>query len=264
MALYTINEVAKHTGISTYSLRYYDKIGLLKPAIIDDENGYRYYTYRQFWHAEVITILKRLDFSNEDIIDILSTEYDQDLVGKVEQQQRAIEEKIRLFHQILEDAQWLRNELSLLSSKDIGEPVTRHIDERRVIYNANTKENAEYHIDLQGASWRELYEATSIRRKYGYLLEHSSLIARKLMIKGGYVNLFTDNYPHTEKDHVLTIPAGNYYCQVTRIVENKLQLSDGISRMLMAGRHPRFVICEEVGLPLVNFDDFACELQILF
>lgn len=264
MALYTINEISKHTGISTYSLRYYDKINLLKPAVIDETTGYRYYTYRQFWQAEVITILKRLDFSNESIIEILSAKYDQDIVDKVERQQRIIEEKISLFQTILEDALWLHSELSLLGDESAGELIVRHIGERHVIYGANTKENFEYHIDLQEVSWRELSKATSIRRKYGYLLEHSSLFNRKLIIKGGYVNLFTENYQYTAEDNIFIIPEGDYYCQVTRIVDNTLQLSEEILNILESGRQPRYVLCEEVGLPLVNFDDFTCELQILF
>ena len=39
---YTVNHLAKLSGVSTRTLRYYDKIGLLKPLRVNS-NGYRIY-----------------------------------------------------------------------------------------------------------------------------------------------------------------------------------------------------------------------------
>lgn len=39
---YTVNQLAKLSGVSTRTLRFYDEIGLLKPASYGD-NHYRYY-----------------------------------------------------------------------------------------------------------------------------------------------------------------------------------------------------------------------------
>ena len=38
-----VSELAKLTGVSVRTLHYYDTIGLLKPAEIDTNNGYRFY-----------------------------------------------------------------------------------------------------------------------------------------------------------------------------------------------------------------------------
>ena len=35
-----IKEFAKLTGVSVRTLHYYDEIGLLKPALVDAQNGY--------------------------------------------------------------------------------------------------------------------------------------------------------------------------------------------------------------------------------
>ena len=44
---FTISEFAKLRDININSLRYYEKLGLLKPAYIDETNGYRYYSSEQ-------------------------------------------------------------------------------------------------------------------------------------------------------------------------------------------------------------------------
>ena len=41
---YTIKDIANLVGVTTRTIRYYDEIGLLDPALIGD-NGYRYYVH---------------------------------------------------------------------------------------------------------------------------------------------------------------------------------------------------------------------------
>ena len=45
--LLSIGEISEVTGVHISSLRYYDKLGVLKPAYIDSDTSYRYYTYSQ-------------------------------------------------------------------------------------------------------------------------------------------------------------------------------------------------------------------------
>lgn len=45
--LLSIGEVANISDVHINSLRYYDKLGILKPAYVDPETNYRYYTYSQ-------------------------------------------------------------------------------------------------------------------------------------------------------------------------------------------------------------------------
>lgn len=45
--LLSIGEVSSITGVHISSLRYYDKIGILKPAYVDPITNYRYYSYSQ-------------------------------------------------------------------------------------------------------------------------------------------------------------------------------------------------------------------------
>lgn len=43
----TIGEVSKMKGVGIKSLRYYDRLGILKPAYINPDTGYRYYSIEQ-------------------------------------------------------------------------------------------------------------------------------------------------------------------------------------------------------------------------
>ncbi|MBQ8568885.1 MAG: MerR family transcriptional regulator [Oscillospiraceae bacterium] len=72
-----IKEFAKLTGVSVRTLHYYDKIGLLKPSTVDEQNGYRFYDERCLERMQEILFYRELDFSLKEIDEILSSpDYD--------------------------------------------------------------------------------------------------------------------------------------------------------------------------------------------
>ena len=52
--MYTIGEFSNLAHVSARSLRYYDAMGLLRPAHMG-ENGYRYYTAVSYTHLTLPT-----------------------------------------------------------------------------------------------------------------------------------------------------------------------------------------------------------------
>ena len=69
---YSINELAKLAGISTRTLRYYDKQGLLK-ARRNPENNYRYYEESEVDQLQKILFLKLFDLPLEQIKQVMQT-----------------------------------------------------------------------------------------------------------------------------------------------------------------------------------------------
>ena len=90
----TIQGFAKLCGCNTQTLRYYDRIGLLMPAKVDEWTGYRYYEEEQALLFVKIKNLQRADFSIEEIKVLLPG--DDDLLAaaferKIEEQQQKLE-----------------------------------------------------------------------------------------------------------------------------------------------------------------------------
>lgn len=67
MEYFSIKEISKMFGVSEQTLRYYDKIDLLKPGYVDPSNNYRYYFYEQFFNLSLILQLKELGVSLKEI-----------------------------------------------------------------------------------------------------------------------------------------------------------------------------------------------------
>lgn len=67
-----ISEFAEVTGITRRNLLFYDKIGLLSPAKIDEYNKYRYYTDYQVDTASIINILREIGMPLKEIKEYLN------------------------------------------------------------------------------------------------------------------------------------------------------------------------------------------------
>ena len=66
-----IKEFAKLTGVSVRTLHYYDEIELLKPAYVDEQNGYRFYDEDSLERMQEILFYRELDFELKSILQIL-------------------------------------------------------------------------------------------------------------------------------------------------------------------------------------------------
>ena len=62
----TVNEVSKLTGVSTRTLHYYDKIGILHPTKYT-ESGYRLYDDTALERLQQILLFRELEFPLKDI-----------------------------------------------------------------------------------------------------------------------------------------------------------------------------------------------------
>lgn len=87
--LFPIGEVSKLFHISVSSLRHYENIGLLTPAYISPNSGYRYYGTEQFEVLNTIRYLRALDMPLAEIEDFLKNK-DIDLIEEKLRQQKQV------------------------------------------------------------------------------------------------------------------------------------------------------------------------------
>lgn len=89
---YTIKQLAKLSGVSTRTLRFYDEIGLLKPAFYGD-NNYRYYKEEQLLLLQQILFFRELEFPLNDIKRILGCN-DFDKISSLQQHKSSLQSNV--------------------------------------------------------------------------------------------------------------------------------------------------------------------------
>jgi len=130
----SITELAKLRKVTSETLRYYDRINLLKPVYIDPETKYRYYSVRQSEKLGVIRELRELGMSVEEVKDYFkdcnlrkSIRMFSDYYTKL---QEDIEHKLFLCHTIARKLSFLGE---LTSLKEIDNPCMKYFEERHMI-----------------------------------------------------------------------------------------------------------------------------------
>ena len=96
MAMFTIGEFSKVTGMTVKTLRFYHEAGLLAPTMVDEQTGYRYYDASKIETARVIAYLRGLEFPVEEIKDLLRhAEDDGRVLDALERQKASLADRIR-------------------------------------------------------------------------------------------------------------------------------------------------------------------------
>ena len=68
-----IKEFAGMSGVSVRTLHYYDQIGLLRPASVDEQTGYRFYDENSLLRMQEVLFYRELDFPLKSIAEILAS-----------------------------------------------------------------------------------------------------------------------------------------------------------------------------------------------
>jgi len=96
---YSIHDLAELAGITTRTLRWYDKVGLLHPSRVND-NGYRFYTSKELDRLQQILFYRTLGVELEEIKRILDDPKFDRLealrghLGSLQQEKRKIQDMI--------------------------------------------------------------------------------------------------------------------------------------------------------------------------
>jgi effector-binding domain-containing protein len=93
--MFKIGDFSKLSKVTVKALRYYDEIGLLKPARVDDFTGYRYYSAVQLPRLNRILALKDLGFSLDQLARLLDDDLPPEQIrGMLRMRQAELEQKL--------------------------------------------------------------------------------------------------------------------------------------------------------------------------
>jgi DNA-binding transcriptional MerR regulator len=99
--LVPIGRFSRLCRLTIPALRHYDELGLLRPAWIDPDTGYRYYSIAQALDAERIRVLRSVDMSLDEIRAVLAERDPAGLRDRLERHRHGLEDRIQGYHAAL-------------------------------------------------------------------------------------------------------------------------------------------------------------------
>lgn len=98
---FSIGEISKIKGITIKALRFYDRIGLLKPSYTDPDNRYRYYHISQFVYLDIIRAARKMDISPNDLIPFFKSKDSKSLIDFLDRHKEITRQKIDTLSDII-------------------------------------------------------------------------------------------------------------------------------------------------------------------
>ena len=219
-AYYTIGETAKLLGVSTQTLRYYDRENILRPDYINEQTGYRYYSYSQFHKIDRIRYLQGLGLSLEEIGAIIrkgSAEY---MLTRLAIRKEGLLEQISQAVEQVKDIDWYINCFTYTGLSDQTDEYYRiRLPERYVLEVPCDPEEplSEMEIRLAEKKGKPPYCDLPFRRQYGYRIHIEDLRQQKFRPSSYFI--FTKSRPDHICPDIQVLPEGEYLCFRTPILK---------------------------------------------
>ncbi|MEE3362565.1 MAG: MerR family transcriptional regulator [Anaerovoracaceae bacterium] len=249
--LLTIGQFSRLTDIKRDLLRHYDKIGLLRPSVRDDETGYRYYDVSQLWVADMIYLLRKLDVPLGEIKSMLASADNDEVVDALARVKSRALRMRDYYERVADDIDWYENQNDLLrrAQPDDDVEVIRY-EPQTVIYGEET-ENSDQHMNLEYAiaDFHQLFG--TFRRHYGFFLDEADVRKGIFRKRGEFLGYERFQIEEVYGEPVFTIPGGEYACQNLEDKGGRMDFSALMRWLGENGREADLYIADEIGLQLL-------------
>lgn len=132
--LLSIGEVSKLKGVGVKALRYYERIGILLPAFVDEQTGYRYYDLRQMSEIDVIVACIELGIPLKELNAYRSDRGVLDIATLLEHGRALAAERLRKAQASLLQVDAYRDEIALQRKcRDAEAPYMRRMEQRSLL-----------------------------------------------------------------------------------------------------------------------------------
>ena len=148
---FSVGEISKLTNVPIQTLRYYDKMGLLKPAYINEQNNYRYYSVNQFIKIDLLKQCKVIGLSLKEIEELLKNEISVDSMLKlIDQQRKVLDNKIQELESVKSYINFLGDRLKETKKIEENKIFIKYNDERIVKkYKCILKDQEDIELNLR-------------------------------------------------------------------------------------------------------------------
>lgn len=206
---FSIGEMSKLHNISIQTLRYYDKIGLLKPKVINEKSNYRYYTIEQFLQVDIIKYCKGIGLSLEQIKDFIGTNLSmEEILHIINTQQEIMEDKLKEMNRIKNHVDSIKSSVSSIIKHEFNKVFIKYNKERKYIsYDciSNSSDELEFNcrnvmLGIEKKSEIFNYELSTIT---AYDNIEDKITYRNIMIN-------MDENILKDKSNIITLPEGEY------------------------------------------------------
>lgn len=204
---FSVGEAAKAVGITSETLRHYDRIGLVTPSRKDDFTNYRYYTEQDLVRIQTVRALQQMDLPLQKIKEVLAFDELGKIIDFLAEAEKKADEKISQLQNSKAKIQLAKSgyESKFRGQRSTEGVAVKHFPER-VILLSDTMETP----SLENL-WNYLshfYNKIEQIQKEQFSFED----AAGIYTENGVSRLFAVCIRYGNTEGLKVLPKGNYLC----------------------------------------------------
>ncbi|WP_290566144.1 MerR family transcriptional regulator [Akkermansia sp.] len=214
--LLTIGSLSKQTGVHIKSLRYYEQLGILRPAHTDPDTGYRYYTLSQIPVVDAIRACIFLDIPLKEFTTFLTKDQQRIHYKKLishgtmlaHQKIRDIQEKLHLLEKF-------QKQMDRMEGFQHSEEQTVHVLPEKYCWAvpyAGKQHNPDYNILITRMFNDISRNELRLGAEAGLLSFHRSAGTEQFL----YVEVEATKKDARQLKEIMRLPAAAFLCAITQ------------------------------------------------
>lgn len=256
---YSIGEVSEIKDVSVKALRFYEKIGLLKPFFVDPLTRYRYYHASQFMIIDVIKAARCMQISPNALVPYFANKDTAGLVALIDKHKDEISARIASLQNVLDTIDGATDTLSAArEANKNGCVFERTIPERHVITIPFGSGKIKDDFIADYSKLDTLVSIRGLGNKYeaGVIYAQSEL--------GFYPgSIFTSISSKADGyDDYRSIPEGRYFCIVVTKDNAEKQVKKLFTHIENKGMTPQLMVSVELLTDLFVTESEYHEFQV--
>ena len=212
---FSISEAAKIVGLTSETLRHYDRIDLVKPCKKDQWSGYRYYSEQEIVRLNTIQALRCMDLSLKEIKKVLEYDNLEEIVEFLKRAEQKANQKIEQLKYAKSKIQLARADYEKKQNgKQMHHDIFyQQIDERVILLSNSMQEptlsnlwnyHSHFYQQIQHLE-AEDFEVSKNDPNY-------TSIDGNIYTKDGKSSLFAVCIEYPNKKDLVVLPSGTYIC----------------------------------------------------
>lgn len=204
--IFSIGETAKKVGMTSETLRHYDRIGLVKPSQKDEWTNYRYYTAEDIVLLNTVRALQQMDIPLKKIKEVLEYDDLEKIIDFLNEAEKCADEKIALLKESKAMIHRARADYERKPRHIFTEDAFVERFPKQVILLSDTLETPT--MDNLWNYLSHFYNKVGEERRDLFEFED----AAGIYTENGKSRLFAICVKYDQTDGLITLPKGDYLC----------------------------------------------------
>ena len=178
----SISQFAKFCGTTRQTLQYYDKVGILRPALIG-EQGYRYYEHMQTYDFRLINALKNIGCTLEEIKAVFNYKDEAAVHKTLSMKKQEIDReisKLQLSRRIIDNTEFFMNIIEQFGYTPKIVDFAAHLELGLYTFTQLAElESDEYKLELQRFSEFSIHIPSMQLHPCGFIIPKDEFLSEK-------------------------------------------------------------------------------------